>query len=81
MEHAGSDAVMLLFMGQDENRMHWTRQDSRTGEPLEITSSISEEDNETLGDRYWTLNVTNFGANSPVDCKLKIICEMPEAVP
>jgi hypothetical protein len=81
LEHSGSDAVMLLFMGQDDNRTHWTRQDSRNREPLEITASISQEENETLGDRYWTLKVTNFGGDSPVECKLKITCVMPEAVP
>jgi len=77
LENAGSDAVMLLFMGEDENRTHWTRRDARNGETLEINVSIRQEDIQTLADRYWTLKVTNFGANSPVECRLRITCEMP----
>lgn len=77
LEHAGSDSVMLLFMGQNEDRTHWTRQDARQGETLKITTDISGEDIKKLGDRYWTLNVTNFGANMAVECKLTISIEEP----
>jgi hypothetical protein len=79
LEHSGSDNVMMLFMGdgQNENRLHWTRQDSRNGEALEISADISPQDIEALADRYWTLNITNFGMNSPVDCKLTIEFETP----
>jgi hypothetical protein len=77
LEHAGSDSVMLIFMGQDENRTHWTRQDARQRETLKITTDISREDIEKLGDRYWKLNVTNFAANTAVECKLTIKIEEP----
>ncbi len=53
LEHAGSDSVMLLFTGLDENRMHWTRRDARQQETIKITTDISREDIEKLGDRYW----------------------------
>lgn len=78
LEHSGSAAVMLLFMGQDEMRMNWTRRDARKQEPLEIVSLIRQEQNESLGDRYWILNVTNFGAEGSAKCKLTITCDMPE---
>lgn len=80
LEHSGSEAVMLIFMGQDENRMNWTRRDARNQEALEIASIIRQEQNETLGERYWVLKVTNFGGKGVADCKLKITCETPEAV-
>lgn len=77
LEHAGSDSVMMIFMGQDENRLHWTRQDARKGETLKIAAEIRQEDIKKLGDRYWTLNVTNFGANMDVECKLTLTIEEP----
>jgi hypothetical protein len=66
-------------MGQDqkENRLHWTRQDARNGEMLEITADIDQDDIQALADRYWTLKVTNFGKNSGVECKLTIKFETP----
>jgi hypothetical protein len=77
LEHAGSDSVMLMFMGQDEGLTHSTRQDARRAETLNITTIISRRDIEKLGERYWTLDVTNFGAKSAVDCKLTITIEKP----
>ena len=79
LEHSGSDNVMLLFMGQDpnENRLHWTRRDARNGETLEITADIGPDDIAALADRYWTLQVTNFGKNSGADCKVTIKFESP----
>src|SRR5262249_28032086 len=77
LEHAGSDSVMLIFLGQDENRTHWTRQDARQGETLQIKANITQEDIKKLDGRYWTLKVTNFGANTGVACKLTITIEEP----
>jgi len=74
LEHAGSNAVMLIFMGQDEQHLHWTRVDAGEGHPLKIAGEISREDISKLEDRYWTLNVTNFG-NGLADCKLTITIE------
>lgn len=83
LEHSGSENVMFMFMGmgQDERWMNVTRRNARNEEMLEIVSSISPEQNEALGDRYWILNVTNFDKNSGVDCKLKISFETPEVMP
>jgi hypothetical protein len=68
---------MLMFMGQDENATHATRQDARHSETLNITTLISRRDIEKLGEHYWTLDVTNFGAKSAVECKLTISIEKP----
>ena len=76
LEHAGSDSVMMSFMGQDEDRTHWTRQDARQGDTLKIIADINQVDVKQLGDRYWILNVTNFGA--PVECKLTITIDEPQ---
>jgi len=73
LEHAGSDAVMLLFRGEDAAFTHRERKDARQGETLTITADITADDIQKLGDRYWVLNVTNFGA-APADCKLTIRC-------
>jgi hypothetical protein len=67
---------MLIFMGQDESRTHWTRQEALQGETLKIETDIGREDISKLGDRYWTLNVTNFGGEM-ADCKLTIAKEVP----
>jgi hypothetical protein len=77
LEHTGSDPVMLIFMGQDEEHTHWTRQDSRQAEKLTVETEISREDILKLSDRYWTLNVTNFGAKTSAECKLTITIEQP----
>ena len=78
LEHKGSNSVMLLFMGQDEGRNHWTREDAHQGEILKITAEICEDDIKKLGDRYWIVQVTNFGANMPAECKLTITIEDPQ---
>ena len=78
LEHKGSNSVMLLFMGQDEDRNHWTRMDALDGEALEINAEISGDDITNLGDRYWTLRVTNFGDKMPAECKLTITVEEPQ---
>lgn len=77
LEHAGSDSVMLIFMGEDESHMHLARKDARKGEPLEISATILQEQIEQLADRHWKLDVTNFDTKAPVDCKLTITCEAP----
>jgi hypothetical protein len=77
LEHAGSDSVMLIFMGEDEGRTHWNRQDARRGESLQIRAEISQQDIEKLRDRYWKLKVTNFRVNQTVKCKLAITIEKP----
>ncbi len=78
LEHKGSNSMMLLFSGQGDGREHWTRMDARQGETLTINAEISGEDIKKLGDRYWTLQVTNFGDNMPAECKLTITIEEPQ---
>jgi hypothetical protein len=67
---AGSDNVMLLFMG--EKREHWTREDGCDGETLNITVDITEADLRAVGDRYWKIHVTNFDQEHPASCVLTI---------
>jgi len=83
LEHSGSENVMLVFMGmgQDERWMNVTRRNAKNEEALEIVSSISQEQNEALGDRYWILNVTNFDKNRGADCELTITFEAAESIP
>jgi len=75
LEHAGSDNVMMLFMGQDENRNHWTRKDARQQEELTIEADITDADIESVGDRYWKLDITNFGAAHSSNCELTIVIQ------
>ncbi len=69
--HSGSGSMMMLFMGQ-HNRLHWTRKDAKAGEPLKIAIDISADDLTAIGDRYWSLKVTNFDAASAAKCKLTV---------
>ena len=78
LEHKGSNSMMLLFTGQGESRNHWTRMDARQGETLKINAEISGEDIKKLGDRYWTLQVTNFGDNMPAECTLTSAINEPQ---
>jgi len=71
LEHKGSNAIMLLFMGEVKGTKH-IRKDAKQGEPLEIAVDISEEDISILGDRYWRLKVTNFDRRNTADCLLNI---------
>jgi len=75
LEHEGSDSVMLLFMGEDARRTHWTRKDAKKEETLQIGAAISQADIEKLRNRNWRLEVANFGANVSAECKLTITIE------
>ena len=59
LEHSGSNAMMLHFMG-GKKRLHWTRVDTEEGKTLTIAANISAASNRAVRHRYWTLNVTNF---------------------
>jgi len=67
---AGSDSVMLIFMG--EQREHWTREDGSDGETLTITIEITAADLQAVGDRYWKIGVTNFDTDHPATCELTV---------
>lgn len=69
--HDESDNMMMIFMGE-KDRQHWTRKDSRNGDPLTITVDITEEDIKKNGDRLWSLAITNFDAQHAPHCTLHI---------
>ena len=71
LQHEGSDSMMLLFMGE-KNREHWTREDAKEGEVLEISIDITEEDLKEIEDWYWVLDVTNFDRAHTAECSLRI---------
>lgn len=61
LEHTGSNAMMLLFMGDaGPQRLHWTRVDSENGETLTIATDIRQPAIDALGHRYWQVQVMNF---------------------
>ena len=61
LEHTGSNAMMLLFMGDTgPQRLHWTRVDSETGKTLTIATDIRQPAIDALGHRYWEVQVANF---------------------
>ncbi|MDE0039204.1 MAG: hypothetical protein OXU77_16865 [Gammaproteobacteria bacterium] len=71
LEHSGSKAMMLLFMG-GKKRLHWTRVDTEDGKTLTITANISAASNRAVRHRYWTLNVTNFDDENAASAKLTV---------
>lgn len=71
LEHTGSDAMMLLFTG-DKKGLHWTRQDTETGETLTVAANISDASIQTLGHRYWMLNVANFDSENGASATLTV---------
>ncbi|MDE0421884.1 MAG: hypothetical protein OXK76_13505 [Gammaproteobacteria bacterium] len=71
LEHAGSNAMMLLFSGGKE-RLHWTRVDTEVGKTLTITANISAASIRAVRHRYWMLNVTNFDSENGASAKLTI---------
>lgn len=75
LEHDGSNSMMMLFMGQ-KGRLHWTRQDSRNGEPMSIFVEITADDIKRMGENYWTLKVNNFDANNASSCVLDVRYEL-----
>ena len=74
MEHSGSDNVMMLFICEDDDHLHWERKNAKREESLEITVGISEADLEKIGECFWKLQVTNFG-NKDGKFKLTIALE------
>jgi hypothetical protein len=71
LRHAGSEHIMMLFMGE-KDRLHWTREDGSSGEALNIQVDISEEDIRNIGDFYWTLSVRNFDNAHAATCLLQV---------
>ena len=71
LEHAGSDAMMLMFSG-GKKHLHATRVDTEDGETMTITVNIGERAIRDLGHRYWSLGVQNFDSENPCSAKLTV---------
>lgn len=71
LEHSGSKAMMLLFMG-GKKRLHWTRVDTEDGKTLTIAANISAASNRAVRHRYWMLHVTNFDDENAASAKLTV---------
>ncbi len=71
LEHKGSDAMMMLFMG-DSNYTNPVRKDARQGEPLKIEVDITQEAITNSNGRFWELDVKNFDSGNPGGCSLNI---------
>ncbi len=75
LEHSGSESVMLLFMGQTNERPLRQRQDAKKSENLSMSAEITADNITELGENYWRLTVTNFDRNNEAKCKLTITIE------
>ena len=71
LEHAGSNAMMLMFSG-GKKHLHATRVDTEDGETMTITVNIGERAIRDLGHRYWSLRVQNFDRENPCSAKLTV---------
>ena len=71
LEHSGSNAMMLLFMG-GKKRLHWTRVDTEDGKTLTIAANISAASIRAVGHRYWMLNITSFDRENAASAKLTV---------
>ena len=71
LEHSGSQAMMLLFSG-GKNRLHWTRKDTESGQPLTIAVNIGAAAIQAVGHRHWHLLVDNFDGDNAAVAKLTI---------
>ena len=78
LEHSGSNAMMLHFMG-GKKRLHWTRVDTEEGKTLTIAANISAASNRAVRHRYWTLNVTNFDNDHGASAKLTVRYDTPDS--
>ena len=72
--HAGSTNMMMAFMGEGSG-LHFTREDARAGELLAISCQITAADLKAIGNRYWSLEVTNFDRENPATCTLHVYYE------
>ena len=71
LRHSGSDAAMLLFQGGPKQRL-FTREDDEHGETLTIAVTLGQSSIDAIGDRYWTLDVTNFDHVNGMSAELTV---------
>ena len=71
LRHSGSDEAMLLFQGGPKQRL-FTREDDEYGETLTIAVTVAQSSIDAIGDRYWTLDVTNFDRVNGLSAELTV---------
>ncbi len=64
----------MLFRGEGSG-LHFTREDAKAGELLTISCQITAADLKAIGNRYWSLKVTNFDRENPATCTLHVYYE------
>ena len=79
LEHTGSNAMMLLFMGDAGTRLHWTRVDSEDGKTLTIATNIRQLAIDALGHRYWEVQVVNFDGENNATATLTVRYDTSDA--
>ena len=72
LEHNGSNAMMLMFLGDAGKPLHATRVDSEDGEPLTIAVNIRQPAIDFLGHRYWEVGVANFDGEHSATATLTV---------
>ncbi len=72
LEHTGSNAMMLLFMGDAGKPLHATRVDSENGKTLTIATNIRQPAIDFLGHRYWEVGVANFDGEHSATATLTV---------
>lgn len=71
LEHAGSNAMMLIFSG-GKKHLHRSRADTEDGKTLTIHANIGENAIRAVGYRHWLLGVQNFDHENPCSAKLTV---------
>lgn len=71
LEHAGSNAMMMMFSG-GKKHLHGTRVDTEDGRTLTIAADIGEKAIEAVGHRYWLLAVCTFDRENACSAKLTV---------
>ena len=79
LEHTGSKAMMLLFMGDAGTRLHWTRVDSEDGKTLTIATNIRQPAIDAIGHRYWEVEVANFDGENSATATLTVRYDQSDA--
>ena len=71
LEHAGSNAMMMMFSG-GKKHLHGTRVDTEDGRTLTIAADIGKNAIEAVGHRYWLLAVCTFDRENACSAKLTV---------
>lgn len=71
LKHHGSDEVALIFSG-GRKQLHWTREDGGPGETLTIALTIAQRAIDTMGGRFWRLDVDNYDMEHGMSAELTV---------